>query len=167
MRDRDRRGILDRIGGACRVQQEGIGAREPAGSPSQVDQNIDDRLADGLGGAYPHHVAAVGRAHQRGPQRRDDRIVGQARALVGLSRGQSDGQMLAFLLGYADQIDLGLQRLPQIGTHAQTAETRRPRGRLNQQQDCHGDRDGRPARTAQERLSLANLAHPHPSFPVF
>ncbi len=158
---RRRRKIPRRVAGARGVQQEGIGARDAAGRPGQVDQDIDERLGNRLGGNHPHHVAAARLAHERGPQRRNDRVVGQAGALVSIRRGQLGDQILGLFLGHAGQIDIGLQRLSQTGTHVQSAKACRMRDGLDQQQACRGNRDSRPARTAMGRFSPAVLAHPH------
>ncbi len=158
---RRRRKIPRRVAGARGVQQEGIGTRDAAGRPGQVDQDIDERLGNRLGGNHPHHVAAARLAHERGPQRRNDRIVGQAGALVSIRRGQLGDQILGLFLGHAGQIDIGLQRLSQTGTHVQSPKACRMRDGLDQQQACRGNRDSRPARTAMGRFSPAVLAHPH------
>ncbi|KFL18980.1 tfp pilus assembly FimV-like domain protein [Ralstonia pickettii] len=158
---RRRREILCGIAGAHRVQQERISARNVAACPVQVDQNVNERLCDGLGRAQTHHVIAVRLAFQRGTQRGDDRVVGQSGTRIGIRRSQFGDQVLRLFGRHAGQIDFGLQRLAEAGTHMQRAETGRLRSGLNQQQACRGKRDGRPARTAMGRFSPAVLAHPH------
>ena len=158
---RRRRKILRGIAGAYRVQQERISARNVAARPVQVNQDINERLGDGLGRTQTHHVVAIRLALQRSTQRGDDRVVGQTGTRISVRRSQFGDQVLRLFGRHAGQIDFGLQRLAEAGTHVQRAETGRLRSGLNQQQARRSKRDGRPARTAMGRFSPAVLAHPH------
>lgn len=161
LHNRRRREILCGIAGAHRVQQERIGTRNVTARPVQVNQNINERLGDGLGRAQTHHVVAIRLALKRGTQRGDDRVVGQPGTRIGFRRSQFGDQILRLFGRHARQIDFGLQRLAEAGTHVQRAETGRVHSGLNQQQARRSKRDGRPARTAMGRFSPAVLAHPH------
>nr|PZN04390.1 MAG: hypothetical protein DIU74_03780 [Pseudomonadota bacterium] len=112
---------------------------QPSVRGIQFDQHVDEGLVDRLLGLQADYRAAVAAPLHHGTDLRGHAAVFDTRPGEGLGLRNACSERIQFALFQRHDIDLGLERLPERGQHAELAQP----GRISECRRQHKERTGK------------------------
>ncbi|HKC42973.1 MAG TPA: hypothetical protein VKC64_04035 [Burkholderiales bacterium] len=97
-------------------------ADEAAAGPVQLDQEVEERFLDRLGGGEHDEISAIGATLDRGANPWHRGAVFNARLPKLVGRSDPRGECLGLAALQGDDLYFGTQRLPQTGQHGEPPE---------------------------------------------